>query len=238
MRSLTTVLTGSTLAPHVATAEQDTQWLRNAFTRTPDGFEYSWFAALETVAAFDVEVYQPVRQLLKALGGEAWTFSLDTNDETLTSANRLTRICTGRNLVTEYAVRAGVDWLLYLDADVRPDADAIPKLVEVAERFDHPIVGGDVPSYCLSGPKVEGMGEVGYDIEEHMNTAGFLLVARSLFTQLRWRHDPDQGLTDDPCYHQDALRLTGKATWVRKDVVGEHVPLVPLEARGRDRRLR
>jgi hypothetical protein len=56
-----------------------------------------------------------------------------------------------------------------------------------------------------------------------------------LFRKLRWRSDPDENLTDDPCWHQDALAL-GVPTYVRKDVVGRHHPesIGPIEGRGHD----
>lgn len=203
-------------------------WLTNAETiraSNPDGVDI--LAVLE-VDARGREPFTPLLDRLAELDGHVWTFSLDDGAERITTRNRLARICTGRNLATHYAQDRGAAWLLFADADTAIPADALPKLLEV----DWPIVGGRVPTYCLTGPKVDGYD---FPVTSHMNTAGFLLVHRSLFTRLRWRIDADRGLTDDPCYHQDATAL-GYPTRVREDCVAAHWPpaVGPVEGRPHD----
>jgi hypothetical protein len=75
--------------------------------------------------------------------------------------------------------------------------------------------------------------EYPFPVQSHMNTAGFLLIAREVFRRLRWRFDLEAGLTDDPCYYRDAKELLGVPTYVRKDVIGRHWPeaIPPLEDR-------
>lgn len=213
------------------------------------GYDCRFFAALEQDARGDA----PFANLLDRLGeNEHWTYRYDDNATEINASNRIARICAGRNMVTEYAVREGAEWVLFLDTDLTPDADCIPKLLEV----DWPIVGGDVPSYCLGGPDLthhpakvwleggmvwprahrasfQNPPEFGYPVQQHWTTAGFLLVHRQLFRKLRWRCDPDAGMTDDPCYAADAWAM-GWPTLVRKDVIGRHAPCEPVGARGQD----
>lgn len=203
-------------------------WLKHAAAirdSHPDGVEF--LAVLELDARGHAP-FRPLTDALADLGGHVWTFHLDDGAERITTRNRLARICTGRNLATHYATDTGAAWLLYADADTAIPADAIPKLLEV----DWPVVGGRVPTYCLDGPLVAGYP---FEVREHMNTAGFLMVRRDVFTRLRWRTDPDGGLSDDPCYHQDATAL-GFPTRVREDCVAAHWPPVigPVEIRPHD----
>jgi hypothetical protein len=185
-----------------------------------------------------------------------WTFSMDTGATAYGTGERLARITTGRNLITEMANRIGAEWILHVDSDVVAPADSLPKLFEMC----WPIVGGDVPDYVLSGPDVKappplpaGASEKwvkrvgalvsiagGYDfpVQQHWTTAGFLLVHRDIFSQIRWRTDPLAGMTDDPCYAADALRL-GWPTLVRRDMQVEQLAnLVAVEERGYDLAIR
>jgi hypothetical protein len=208
----------------------------------PDGYWSSWLANAEAIRqshdvrfvavlehdARGLDPFRPLLYRLARLGGMVLGFSYDDGAASITTGNRLVRICTGRNLLTQWAVDNGASHILYTDADTAIPGDAIPKLLEV----DWPVVGGRVPTYCLEGPDVGGYP---FRVTEHMNTAGFLLVARDVFRTLRWRTDPDLGLTDDPCYHADATAL-GFPTRVREDCVAEHFPpcIGPLEERGHD----
>jgi hypothetical protein len=189
----------------------------------PDGVDF--FAAFE-LDARGIAPFQPVTDRLTELGGTWWTYTYDDGRTEVTSGNRFGHICAGRNLIADRAVTAGASHILHLDADMEPPADCLPKLLEM----NHPLVGGEVPTYSLRGPYVPGYP---YAVQEHMNTAGFLLVARSVFRRLRWRFDLEAGLTDDPCYHLDAKELLGVPTYVRKDVIGRHWPesIPPLEDR-------
>jgi hypothetical protein len=233
------------------------------------GGELDWLTHAEEIAAnADVRFFATLEQdargdapfgsllaRLDDLGGEAWRFRWDDGADEITPHNRLIRICAGRNMITDYAVRAGAEWIYFADTDLAPPGDVLDKLLEV----DWPIVGAHVPIYCLGGPVAEKhpariwledgsmwprlpehlhLPPFGFDVQVHWNTAGSLLVHRSLFRRLRWRVDPDAGMTDDPCYAADALAL-GWPTLVRKDcIVTASVPLAPVEGRGLDMKVR
>jgi len=72
------------------------------------------------------------------------------------------------------------------------------------------------------------------DVRVHWTTAGALLMDRDCFRAVRWRTDPDAGLSDDPATILTAERLGFGPELVRHDVVWDHEPLVALEHRGRD----
>lgn len=226
------IVVGSTLAPYkVDGSELD--WLKSGEEFLDRDPLTHFFAALELLPNRGPAVFARLRTRLNALGGTSWAFSLDDGEEELTSENRLTRICMGRNLITEYACRVAASHILFLDSDLSVPGDSIEKLLEV----DAPIVGGDVPTYCLHGPS--DLSRHAFPVERHWNTAGFLLVRREVFKRVRWRHEHFHmtGLTDDPCYAWDAESLGFGETLVRKDLIGHHVPLIPMEKRGHDRRL-
>lgn len=247
-----TVLVGTTLA---AFAMDDPDiwksWLRNAedMAGWADGVHF--FAALE----LDARGYEPFHPLMDELvilnnggsdagiGFDYFGYTLDDGRTKVTTNNRLRHITMGQNLVTDYACsRPDVTHLLFMAADCMPPGNAIPKLVEM----DWPIVGGHVPTYCLDGPPVRRTDgcdtltdhtfPIEWDVREHMATAAFILLRRDLFTKLRWRWDLEEGMTDDPCMHHDALHLLGVPTYVRHDVVGRHYPeVIPaIEHRGYD----
>lgn len=227
------IVIGATLTTF-ATGRPETclSWLDTAEelqTSHPAGVRF--FAALE-VDARGVEPFQPLVDRLAALDGEFFTFTYDDHRTQVTTHNRLSHICAGRNIVTDYAQGNGVSHILFLDADMRPPGNCLPKLLEL----DHPLVGGEVPTYGLRGPTVD---RYPFPVQEHWNTAGFLLAARSVFRFVRWRWDGDAGMSDDPCYAHDAREFLGVPTYVRKDVVGAHWPaaIPAIEQRGYDTRV-
>jgi hypothetical protein len=260
-----TTMTGFAAARH----ETSLRWLDTAekLTERTD-LTLLFYAALEV----DNRAIRPfldggVLHRLTDLDGTYGTYQLGGpvfNREQVTSGNRYTHICTGRNLVAEHARGHNADYVLYLDADMRPPAGAIDRLLEMR----HPLVGGNVPTYCLSGHRVVGrracdhghtprqhdqmrasqLAAAGcaaepypkeWDVRAHMNTAGFLLAHRNVYSRLTWRWDGQAGMTDDPCYHRDAIDLLGVDTHVRHDLVGSHWPeaIPPLEERGYDLRI-
>lgn len=236
------ILAGSTLPPYVFTQGDTRYWgswlacaeaLKENAARV--GAELNFHATLE----YDdrgMEVFAPLAERLGAVNegtAEAdLTYYRTEPGAEFTSANRLAGICEGRNLLACLAASWEYDWILYLDADMRPPSDAIGRLLELG----HPMCGGHVPTYGLTGPLIDGYPDE-WEVRAHMNTAGFLLVHESVFTQLTWRVDVAAGMTDDPCYHADALAM-GAPTYVRHDTVGMHFPLSlpPMEQRGHDRR--
>ena len=176
----------------------------------------AFFAAIE-IDVRGIHPFRPLLDRLAQLNGDHWRFLLDDGRTSVTTANRLRHITAGQNLCSDYATAAGATHMLFLAADCRPPADAIPKLLEV----DWPIVGGEVPTYCLSGPPVD---RYPFPVEQHMATAAFILIARPVFKQLKWRWDADLEMSDDPCFHHDAIELLDTVTLVRKDCIGQHYP--------------
>lgn len=208
-------------------------WLMSALT-VPDGVELEYFAALELDPNGMTEPFWSTLQQMdsKPRRRGYWTFTVDDGRDQVTTQNRLHHIVTGRNLIQDYAMGTGIDWILFLDADMQPQEDTIPRLLEL----NWPLVGGNVPTYALRGRQVgPPRYPTEWNVQDHMNTAGYLMVHREVFRRIRWRIDPDRGMTDDPCYHADALAC-GWPTFVRHDVTGTHYPesLPPLERRGYD----
>jgi hypothetical protein len=213
-----------------------------------------WFSAFE-LDHRGIEPFKEVIDALREVNGDYWTYSINDMQSAVTSSNRWIRIETGRNLIREFAQRlritSGHHWgedctelnhgvvnysaILYVDSDISIDADIIEKMLEV----DRPLVGVDVPSYCLSGPVVSEEPR----IEEHWTTAGALLVNAPAFYDLPWSHNAYLNLSDDPTFQSMAERLmrregvnnldsTYGMTWVRKDIQAKHHgKLVAVEER-------
>lgn len=205
-------------------------WFSNAEAvkaASPEPVHY--FAAIE-LDSRGLAPFGPFLNRLAEVGGTYWTYTLDDGRTEVTTKNRLNHITMGQNLVSSYCTaRNDVSHLLFMAADCQPPSDAIPKLLEVK----HPLVGGEVSTYCLSGPQVTGYP---FPVQAHMATAAFIFIERQVFKKLRWRFDGDEGLSDDPAYHKDAQDLLGIRTLVRKDCIGKHYPesIGPLEGRGYD----
>ena len=198
----------------------------------PDGVTY--FAAIESDAR-GLGMFAPLLERLEEIGGTYWEFRFDDGAEQITTKNRLRRITMGQNVATTFAVDAGSSHMLFMAADCAPPPDALPKLLDM----HWPIVGGEVTTYCLSGPDVERhptTGQMfGFPVQMHMATAAFVMLQRDLMKQVHWRQDGDKNMSDDPCMHADALAL-GYPTLVRKDCIGQHFPLHvgAIETRGHD----
>lgn len=220
------IVVGSTVAAWKCGDGEELRWLEVAEAmREASPVPLEFFCAIQNGYDGAADAFDALVERLHQLGGTTWIFALGDRAWEATSRCRLIGITTGRNLVREYALRdTDATHVLFLDSDVEPDPACVAKLLEI----DHPVAGGDVPSYCLRGPTV-----VGYDFEvqEHWNTAGFLLVRRDVLRQVAWRWDPDTTTTDDPSFAQDVERAGFGRTWVRKDVTGYHAPLIPVEAR-------
>jgi hypothetical protein len=173
------------------------------------------------------------------IDGYQWTFELDDGRTQVTTANRLRHITLGQNLATDYALsHPDCTHLLFLAADMEPPANTLPKLLGV----DHPLVGGNVPTYCLTGPQAYRNERSvhdfppDWDVRIHMASAAFILIERDLLRFIRWRWDLDAGMSDDPCLHYDARTFHGVETLVRHDCVGRHHPesIPAIEQRGYD----
>jgi hypothetical protein len=168
---------------------------------------------------------------VRSLGGMVWRFMLDDGTDRIDSGTRLVRICEGRNLLTEFALRSGADWILYVDADIVVPPDVIVRLLEMNHRF----CGFKVGRYGLSGVPVAGYD---FPVQRYQNTAGAWFVHRSLFRFFRWLWDPDDGLTDDPATYRLIRDHLGIEQYNRCDVTGDHERLVPFERRAIDRSVR
>lgn len=236
------LLVGTVVAPFKAASGESTQWLDGANSVIHNAKE-AGFTKVHLMASIELDSRgtAPYSELLSRLdevsfheGVEivVWKYAIDDGADHLDTHNRLVRICTGRNLIHEYTSRnKPITHVLFLDSDVTPDGDCVPKLIEV----DADVVGGHVPAYCLSGPKVGGYP---FPVERHWNTAGFLFVRRRVVDKIRWRSSVvDSGCSDDPCFNLDAIEAGFKATFVRKDVIGRHPDLKELSARGHDLRI-
>ena len=223
------IVVATTLAAFVMDQPDTWQaWLRNHDAIRASHPDVRYFAAIE-IDQRGLDPFAPLLDALAGAQGDHWTFHLDDGRTEVTTANRLRHIVMGQNLATDCAVSCGASHLLFLAADLEPPPDALPKLLEV----DHPMVGGEVTTYCLSGPDVDGYP---FPVQRHMPTAAFVLIARPVFNVLRWRWDAEAGMSDDPAYHHDARELLGVDALVRKDCVGVHHPIRigPVETRGHD----
>lgn len=233
------IVIGTTTAPYKVLTDDDAErWFVGAeelaqTTYDATGEDVTYFAALEYDGR-GMDIYQDFlaqgEELSQSphLGFDYYTFSLNDQEPELDGTNRLFRICTGRNLVHEYAQRdRDISHILFVDSDLIIPPDSVIKLLEVGR----PICGGDVPSYCMNGPRVSGYD---FPVEKHWNTAGFLMIRREVFRRLRWRADIEAGSTDDPCFAMDAEAAGFGETYVRKDLIGHHKSLVQLEHRGHD----
>ena len=239
---------GSPLVGWKCERGEATSWLKNAEEVKERFPRAQFFAALE-LDSFGLDPFAEVIDLLNSVNGVWWTYSLNDNESAVTSFNRWIRIEMGRNLVREYAQRgrlmSGNFWgeetdqssivnfeaVYYIDSDIVLDPEHIDKLMEV----DHPMVGLNVPAYCLSGKVINDSPR----IEEHWNTAGSLWVNAPAFYEMVWQHNSYLNLSDDPATQWSMERLTKPdgsgtwgQTWVRKDVDVKHeTVLVSVENR-------
>lgn len=224
------IVVGTTMAGFVMDQPGTwSSWLQNADEIKASHPDVHYFAALQ-VDARGLDPFAPLLSDLARLGGSYFTYSLDDGRTEVTTANRLRHITMGQNIVTDFCCSTDTSHLLFLAADLAPDPQTIPKLLEL----NHPLVGGEVTTYGLHGPSVP---QYPFPVEEHMATAAYVMLSREVFRKIRWRWDRDTGMTDDPCLHHDALHLLGIPTYVRKDCIGKHYPecIGAIETRGHDR---
>jgi hypothetical protein len=203
-------------------------WLTNLeLLKASHNEEVCYFAAIE-VDKRGLEPFKPLIDSLNLINGQYFSYSYDDTRTEVTSGNRIPHICAGRNIVQDFALARHASHILFLDSDTTPDQQTFPKLLEM----NHDLVGGEVGTYCLSGPVVD---KYPFPVQEHWNTAGYLLASKRVYSRIRWRWD--WSLSDDPCYAMDAKEFLGVPTYVRKDCIGRHYPecISPLENRGYNR---
>lgn len=149
---------------------------------------------------------------------------------------RLAPIVNARSMAIEYAMQTNASHLLFIDADIIPPKDIIPKLLEtnrltvgglVHGRGDHaacPYIFGEKRRFQEGHPRFYQMVEC-----EHGNI-GFCMIARRVFEQVRFRYGtteyPDgrnHMVSDDPAYHLDAFLKFHEWHYIRMDVEGKHI---------------
>ena len=224
------IIVGATAAGHKF--REAARWLTHAQAMraaTPHAVDF--FLAMEVQPDGLEPRLDGAAAQVTASGGSVWKFLVDDGSERITNGTRMIRICEGRNLVTEYAVRTRADWVLFVDADIEIPPDVLTKLL----ALQHPFCGFKVDGYCLSGPAVAGYD---FPVQVYQNTAGAWFLHRSLFRRFRWLWDPDDNLTDDPATYRIIRDQLGCEQRNRCDVRGMHGPLIPFEARGSDARVR
>ena len=132
-------------------------------------------------------------------------------------------------------MQTGASHLLFIDGDIIPPVDIIPKLLAVdhgaAAGLVHgrgmhshvPYVFGEKRRYMRGDPPFEV-------IEAEHGNIGFTMLQRRLFEAVRMRwgtsHYPDGRVSmtsDDPAYHLDSFIKFGEWMLIRTDVVGRHV---------------
>jgi len=220
------ILVATTIAPYkaMAGADESLAWLTFDLGAALPDEQVAYFAAIE-LDPRGMEPYGPfIARLVDQLGGAYWTFSMQTDATEVGTWDRLIRICTGRNMCQEYAHLHGYEWLLFLDTDVTPEPECLPKLLEL----NWPIVGGNVVKYGLHGRVLT---DYPFPVEEHWNTAGMLLLHHSVYARIPWGTDPLVGMTDDPTYQALCDARLNIKTRVRHDCYGQHPNLIPVEHR-------
>lgn len=191
-------------------------WMRNSEelkASHPEGVRY--FAAIQ-IDARGLDPFKPFIDRLEAIGGEYWVYSFDDGRTKVDGWNRLRHLTVGQNMCSVWSQDAGASHMLFLAADLAPEPDTLPKLL----ACNYPFVGGHVSTYCFKGRRDELEG--GIPIEWHHPTAAYVLIARELYTRIRWRYDGN--LSDDPAYDFDANELFGKPGMIRMDCIGRHYP--------------
>jgi hypothetical protein len=139
---------------------------------------------------------------------------------------RLRQIATARNMCIDYALLTGASHLLFIDADVIPPTDVIPKLMSLKRG----LVGGIVPGRgChkdlkyIFGEEREFSTGSAQVLEVRHGTCGCMMIERRVFDRIRFRYSIDQGLSEDPAYALDVQERFGEKMWLHKGVVCEHV---------------
>jgi hypothetical protein len=235
------IVVGTTLAAYVMDQEDTwASWMRNAETVQASHGEVCYFAAIE-IDRRGLDPFGPFLDRLAAIGGKWWTFLFDDGRTEVTTRNRLNHITLGQNLATMYAVDTGASHLLFAAADQNLPDDVLPRMLELG----HPLCAPYIDTYCITGPQATmsatGVDYIanGWDVMDCMASAACIFIAREVFKRLRWRVDPELGMSDDPSYHYDADGLLGIRTHVRRDVPAAHYlrSIGAIESRGHDMRV-
>ena len=230
------IVVGTTLAAFVMDNEDHWgSWMKNAeqvkekYQQFGNWTDVTYFAAIQ-VDARGLEPFKPFIERLEAIGGTYWTYSLDDKRTEVTTKNRIRHITAGQSLVNDFAMSdPRCTHLLFMAADCMPPDDILPRMLEM----DHPLCAPYISTYGLRGTYVEAYP---YPVMNAMASAAAIFIARSVFSGIRWRWDLDANMSDDPCFHHDALNYLHIPTYVREDCEAVHYPVAvgAIETRGHD----
>ena len=210
-------------------------WMKNAekvkeqYARFGDWAQVKYFAAIQ-VDSRGLEPFKPFLDRLAEINGDFWTYSLDDGRTQVTTKNRLRHIVVGQNLCNDFAMSTPeCTHMLFMAADCMPPDDILPKMLEM----NHSLCAPHITTYNLRGKKID---KYPFPVEEGMASAAALFMDRRIFSSIRWRWDLDTNMSDDPCYHHDALHYLGVQTYVRHDCIAKHFPeaVGAVETRGHD----
>lgn len=153
---------------------------------------------------------------------------------------RLPGIVTARNMCIDYALINQATHILFVDSDVIIHEGGVEKLIALNKG----LCGGLVPgrgshshvNYVFAQKRgLERKGDL--LICDH-GTAGYMLVSREVFGQLRFRWGDDfempQMLSEDPAYALDWWRISGERYIVHLKATADHRdnPAEPLTENG------
>ena len=210
-------------------------WMRNAeqvkesYQQFGNWTDVYYFAAIQ-IDARGLEPFTPFIERLTAIGGGYWTYSLDDGRTEVSTKNRVRHITVGQNLVNDFAMsNPACTHMLFLAADTMPPDDILPRMLEM----DHPLCAPYITTYGLRGPTID---KYPFPVMDAMASAAAIFIARDVFSGIRWRWDMDKNMSDDPCFHHDALHYLKIPTYVREDCIARHFPeaVGAIETRGHD----
>lgn len=208
-------------------------WMKNAervkeeYARFGDWAKIQYFAAIQ-VDSRGLEPFKPFLDRLTEIDGGFWTYSLDDGRTQVTTKNRLRHIVVGQNLCNDFSMSTSdCTHMLFMAADCMPPDDIMPRMLEM----NHPLCAPYIRTYNLRGKKID---KYPFPAEEAMASAAAIFMDRRVFSSIRWRWDLDNNMSDDPCYHHDALHYLGVPTYVRHDCIAKHFPeaVGAIETRG------
>jgi len=230
------IVVGTTLHAYVMdNIDHWGSWMRNAekvkeeYQHFGNWTDVKYFAAIQ-IDSRGLEPFGPFLKRLEEIGGEFWTYSLDDGRTEVTTKNRIRHITVGQNLVNDYAMSIpSCTHMLFLAADTMPPNDILPKMLEM----NHPLCAPYITTYGLRGPRVD---KYSFPVMNAMASAAAIFIAREVFSGIRWRWDMDKNMSDDPCFHHDALHYLKIPTYVREDCQAQHFPISvgAIETRGHD----
>lgn len=230
------IVVGTTLHAYVMdNIDHWGSWMRNAekvkeeYQHFGNWTDVKYFAAIQ-IDSRGLEPFGPFLKRLEEIGGEFWTYSLDDGRTEVTTKNRIRHITVGQNLVNDYAMSIpSCTHMLFLAADTMPPNDILPKMLEM----NHPLCAPYITTYGLRGPRVD---KYSFPVMNAMASAAAIFIGREVFSGIRWRWDMDKNMSDDPCFHHDALHYLKIPTYVREDCQAQHFPISvgAIETRGHD----